>query len=176
MRSLTVASALVLSFPIAGSLAAQAHSHDHASPYADFMGREIKALSSEEVAGLLDGEGLGMALPAELNGFPGPRHVLELGEMLELSAGQSAEVQAVFDSMQAQARALGSEIVELERELDHAFAARTITEERLTELLDGIANRQARLRGVHLRAHLRVLPILTESQRAHYLQARGYGG
>ena len=176
MRSLTLASALFLAFPTAGNLAAQAHTHDHASPYADFMGREIKALSSEEVAGLLDGGGLGMALPAELNGFPGPRHVLELGEMLGLSGEQRAEVQAVFDSMQAQARALGSEIVEMERELDHAFASGTITEERLAELLDGIASRRVRLRGVHLRAHLRVLPILTEPQRAHYMQARGYGG
>jgi hypothetical protein len=48
------------------------------SPYAGQQTRAIKALSPEDLAGLLNGEGMGMAKAAELNGYPGPVHVLEL--------------------------------------------------------------------------------------------------
>ena len=166
--------ALALTLGSAGPLFAQAHLHDHASPYAGFTDREIKALSPEEIAGLLNGDGLGMALPAELNRYPGPRHLLELGAMLGLSSDQESEVQAIFNEMQAQARSLGKTIVELERGLDRSFAEGTITEARLGKLLEVIALNRARLRATHLRAHLRVLPVLTESQREHYERVRGY--
>ncbi len=167
---------LALTLGSKGPLLAQAHSHDHASPYAEYMDREIKALSAEEIAGLLNGDGLGMALPAELNRYPGPRHVLELRAMLGLSADQESKVQAIFNEMQAQARSLGETIVELERELDRSFAEGTITEARLEESLEGIALNRARLRATHLRAHLRVLPVLSDSQLEHYERARGYAG
>jgi hypothetical protein len=55
------------------------------TPYADQQHRIIKALSEEEIAALLKGEGLGMAKAAELNGYPGPLHVLTLARELELS-------------------------------------------------------------------------------------------
>lgn len=167
-----VAFVLVLASP--GPLVAQAHSHEHASPYAGLTDREIKALSAEEIGSLLNGDGLGMALPAELNGYPGPKHVLELGAMLGLSTEQEGQVQAIFDEMQAQARSLGRTIVELERDLDRSFTEGSITEARLDELLEAAALNRARLRAVHLRAHLQVLPVLTESQREHYERARGY--
>jgi len=157
-----------------GRLFAQEHAHDHASPYAGFADREIKALSAEEVEGLRNGDGLGMALPAELNHYPGPKHVLELGAMLELSAAQVEQIRAIYDEMKAEATALGEAIVDLERELDRAFADATITEERMDALLAAIAARRAELRGAHLGAHLRVRSILTESQREHYERARGY--
>jgi hypothetical protein len=114
-------------------LVAQARSHDHASPYADFTDREIKALSAEEIEGLQDGDGLGMALAAELNGYPDPRHVLELRVMLGLSSGQESEIQAIFNEMREQARSLGRTIVDLERDLDRSFAEGTITEARLVD-------------------------------------------
>lgn len=174
MRSPRLLLALALSFGSAGAVGAQAHSHDHTSPFAGFDDREIKALAAEEVDALLAGEGLGMALPAELNHYPGPKHVLEMGAMLNLSAEQEAAARAIFDDMQAQARELGAIIVELERDLDRSFVDGTITEARLDELVAEIALQRASLRAVHLRAHLRLLPVLTDSQRAQYEQARGY--
>ena len=65
-------------------------------------------------------------------------------------------------------------MVELERSLDQAFADRTMTEERLADLLEAIAGKRAQLRAAHLRAHLRVMPLLEDSQREQYLRARGY--
>lgn len=174
MRNPVLLLALALTLGSASSLGAQAHSHDHTSPYAGFGDREIKALAAEEIDALLDGDGLGMALPAELNRYPGPRHVLELAPMLQLSAEQRTATQAIFDEMQGLARTLGASIVELERDLDRSFAESTITEARLDELVEAIAMQRAALRAAHLRAHLRLLPVLTEAQRAQYEQARGY--
>jgi len=176
MRSAIVLAAVAVTFVAAEALPAQEHEHDHASPYAGFTDRDIKALSEEETAGLLNGDGLGMALPAELNHYPGPKHVLELGPMLELTAEQESQIRAIYDEMKAEAKALGGEIVDLERELDQAFADGTITEERMSALLVAIAGRRAELRAAHLGAHLRMRAILTESQREHYERARGYTG
>jgi len=157
-------------------LGAQMHSHDHTSPYAGFLDREIKALSAEEIQGLLAGEGMGMALAAELNRYPGPRHVLDMAPMLGLSQEQEVSIQAVFDEMQGEAKTLGAEIVELEGELDRSFADGSISEQRLNGLLESIGQARTKLRFAHLRAHLRLLPLLTASQREQYLRARGYGG
>ena len=58
------------------------------SAYREFLDGEIRGIDPQTIAGYLAGEGLGMALPAELNGYPGPRHVLdlrsELGVLIEL--------------------------------------------------------------------------------------------
>lgn len=166
-----VALALIVVVPV--GLEAQEHQHG-ASPYAGLEDREIKALSQQEVQGLLAGEGMEMALPAELNGFPGPRHVLDFGAELGLSESQRQRTQQIFDAMQERATALGAEIVTLETELDDAFEERTITSERLRTLLDEIGRRRAALREAHLEAHLALYPVLTEAQREHYDRLRGY--
>ena len=44
--------------------------------YAGLQDRPIKAMAPERVADLLAGRGATLALAAELNHFPGPRHVL----------------------------------------------------------------------------------------------------
>jgi hypothetical protein len=58
------------------------------SPYAGEEQRVIKSLSPEEIESLKAGAGMGFAKLAELNGFPGPKHVLELAGRLELSPTQ----------------------------------------------------------------------------------------
>jgi hypothetical protein len=50
---------------------------------------------------------MSLALAAELNGYPGPRHVLELGEQLGLTEQQRAGVQRLFDDMTAEVLPLG---------------------------------------------------------------------
>ena len=74
----------------AGSVFGQ-HMHQpahNASPYAGQQTREIKALSSTQTADLLAGKGMELAKAAELNGYPGPMHTLELATQLELSTEQ----------------------------------------------------------------------------------------
>jgi len=100
-----------------------AQEHEHApSPYVGQETREIKALDADRVAGLLAGEGLGYALAAELNGLPGPKHVLELATALGLSEEQRAVTAAIFEAMREAAVELGRRIVAAERTLDRGFA------------------------------------------------------
>ncbi|MDH3298121.1 MAG: Spy/CpxP family protein refolding chaperone [Gemmatimonadota bacterium] len=153
---------------------AVAQDHEHVSPYAGDEARDIKALSAEEIEGLLEGRGMTLALPAELNGLPGPKHVLEMKSELNLTSDQERMVQTVFDAMIATAREQGAHIVELERRLDREFADRTITEDTLDEILAALAVHRASLRASHLKAHLKLLPILTDEQRMHYNRLRGY--
>lgn len=150
------------------------HGAGQASPYAEHGEREVKALSREEIDGLLAGEGIGMALPAELHGYPGPSHVLDLATELELTSSQLAATEAIFEAMRTRARELGREIVDLERELDAAFEEETVTADELDRLVGEIGRRRAELRRVHLRAHLELRPILTQEQREAYDRLRGY--
>jgi len=53
------------------------------SPYAGEELNEIKSLSPVEINDLLQGNGMGFAKAAELNQYPGPRHVLEIGVRVE---------------------------------------------------------------------------------------------
>jgi len=57
----------------------------YAQPYAGQNARDIKALSAAEVAQYLAGDGMGYTKSAELNGFPGPLHALELADKLHLT-------------------------------------------------------------------------------------------
>src|SRR3954451_7549818 len=80
-------------------------------PYAGMQSRSIKALSEQQLADLGAGRGMGLALAAELNGYPGPSHVLELADKLELTADQRARIKLLFDSMKAEAIPLGTKLI-----------------------------------------------------------------
>lgn len=146
------------------------------SPYAGLEEREIKALGTERVAGYLEGHGMSYALAAELNGYPGPKHVLELGSELELGDEQRTATERAFDAMHERAVALGRKIVELERGLDSAFAEGAIEADDLEARTAEIARLEGELRAAHLLAHLRMAEILSPEQRERYVELRGYGG
>lgn len=147
-----------------------------ASPYAGQETRTIKALSAQEVDAYLAGQGMGLAKAAELNGYPGPSHVLELAEPLQLSEVQRADTRALFVAMEDKARTLGRALVERERELDHLFASRSADRERLTRVLGEVGVLHAQVRGAHLEAHIEQARILSDEQIARYAQLRGYAG
>jgi Spy/CpxP family protein refolding chaperone len=169
MFSRRVAMAFVLASPVL--VAAQA-----SSPYTGQELRSIKALSAEDTAALLAGKGMGLAKAAELNGYPGPAHVLELAAPLALTPEQRSRTQALFDSMESGAQALGRALVEQERRLDTLFATKSVTPELLKSALSEIGALQAQVRAAHLQAHLDQVAILTPQQVAHYARLRGYAG
>jgi len=144
------------------------------SAYVGQQSREIKALSEEDIAALRSGDGMGLAKAAELNGYPGPRHVLALARELRLSESQAARATAIRDRMNAAARPLGNELIDREHALDRLFAEREITPERLSDATAAIGAIQARLRAVHLAAHLETRAILSAEQIAQYDKLRGY--
>lgn len=145
-----------------------------AGPYAGQQTRDIKALSAIQTEDLLAGKGMELAKAAELNGYPGPMHTLELAQPLALSAAQRQATQALMDSHKADARRIGAELVEAERALDQAFSTRQITAAGLTSYTDRIAQLQATLRASHLQTHLQQTALLTPQQISRYAELRGY--
>ena len=146
----------------------------HATPYAGLQNRQIKALSAEDTQRLLQGAGMTLALAAELNGYPGPQHVLEHADALHLSAAQREQTEALLKAHKAEARSLGAQIVAAERVLDAAFASRGATPEQIRDLTARIAALQGELRAAHLQTHLLQTTLLTPRQIAHYQRLRGY--
>jgi Spy/CpxP family protein refolding chaperone len=166
MLRLLLAAALAAA---AGSAAAQ---HDHA---ADAHTTRIPSgLSADDVAGLLSGAGLGMARPAELHGYPGPLHVIELAEPLQLTDAQRATAERLRSEMLAAAVPLGRQLVDAERSLDAVFLSGAATAADVERAVAQAAAVHARLRATHLRAHLAMREALTEDQLRAYARLRGH--
>jgi len=160
------------------SAAAQTGDHtghgDHHSPYASQESSGIAALSLQEMDDLESGAGMGLARAAELNSYPGPKHVLELAEALSLTSDQLTEVEEIHRQMLAEAKRVGSEILEKEKLLDQRFAHRHIDEPTLRQLTLEIGALHGELRFGHLAAHLQVSSILNQNQIDTYDSLRGY--
>lgn len=148
----------------------------NSSPYAGQETRIIKSLSSQDMDDLLQGRGMGLAKAAELNGYPGPAHALDLAAGLGLSGEQVAALRDAKDRMTRDAKTLGGAIVERERLLDRAFAEGRIDEETVSGLTADIGRLQGRLRAVHLSAHLDTRAVLSAEQVQRYGVLRGYQG
>jgi len=153
--------------------------HQHApatSPYAGLEKRALKALSDQQVADLKAGHGMGYALPAELNGYPGPSHGLELKEQLGLTEVQQARLHELVAAMKDETIPLGERLIEQEAELDRQFAQRSVTIASLSEATAAIGATQGALRAAHLKYHLATVEALTPEQIRKYNHLRGYPG
>lgn len=164
--------------PVQAQHPAHAHGHHAAiaehNSYAGMQSRSIKALSPQQIEGLRGGKGMGMAMPAELNGYPGPLHVLQLASKLHLSDEQIARTQSLYSEMQEAAKAQGEKVIEAERELDALFAEKKATSETVASAVSKAAQAQGALRETHLRYHLTMLDVLNPEQVAAYNKLRGY--
>jgi hypothetical protein len=166
------------SFVLARTSAASAqHPGGHSaptSPYAGLEMRQVKALSDEQVADLRAGRGTGLALRAELNGYPGPVHVLELAERLELTAEQRSRVQELYVAMKAETIPLGERPIAQEADLDRLFDKQRVTSRNLQVATKANGTTQGALRAAHLRYHLSTSNILRPHQVQRYKELRGY--
>ena len=144
-------------------------------PYAGEEKRDIKALSPEEIESYRTGAGMGFAKAAELNHYPGPKHVLDLGKEIGLSASQKKEAERIYEAMHGQTVSLGERVIASERDLDALFGAARIDETSLARSVREIARLQGEIRLEHLRAHLGMKALLTPAQVAKYDALRGYG-
>jgi hypothetical protein len=144
------------------------------SPYSKMVTRRVKSLSDEQIDDLETGRGMGLALAAELNGYPGPSHVLELAEALGLTDEQASRTKALVDRMKAETIPVGRRIIDEETTLDRMFAERKITTASLATVTNRIAVAQGALRAAHLRYHLETAELLSSEQIGRYLKLRGY--
>jgi len=147
---------------------------EYKSKYIGQEKRAIKSLSNEDIKELRTGAGWGLAKAAELNGLPGPKHILEMKKEIKLTADQEKMVIALYKNMNKEAIELGNKLIEYERELNNRFAERNIDEKMLDGLLGKISETYKSLRFTHLSAHLKTPSILTESQIKKYNKLRGY--
>ncbi|MCW8908889.1 MAG: hypothetical protein OQL28_16740 [Sedimenticola sp.] len=145
------------------------------SPYLGQDTREIKSLSAGEISDYLDGKGMGYAKAAELNHYPGPRHVLDLSQQLGLTPVQQEQTRLLFERMRQAASEAGARLVAAERELDRRFASGRIDPASLGTLLETIARIEGQIRYIHLAAHLEQRALLSRDQVQHYDRLRGYG-
>ncbi len=143
-------------------------------PYAGLESRSIKSLSDSDIADLQQGKGWGLALPAELNGWPGPVHLLELSEQLELTTEQTSQIDAIYNKMKVSAIEAGANFIAAEEALSQAFESGHLNEKQLSDLVESAAAARAELRNIHLAAHLATPAVLTREQMQRYSQLRGY--
>jgi len=176
MRNLALIAA-GLALGIAGTLGFQQFTsgHDAHAPYAGQQSRQVASLSASDIDDLSLGKGWGLAKPAELNGYPGPLHLLELADDLGLSGKQRDAAQRAFERMQARARELGHALIAAEAGIDALFRKSAADPEKLNARLAVAEGLRSKLRATHLLAHLEVTPVLTAEQRATYKRMRGYG-
>jgi Spy/CpxP family protein refolding chaperone len=176
MRFLPLTLAVLL---LAPSAPAQKSDHPHHRRADSVISRADSVdaptgLSADEVVGLREGLGMGLARSAELHSYPGPLHVLELADALDLTAEQRATAERLRAEMLAEARPLGAQIIERERRLDNLFATGAATPEMVDRITAHIAEAQGQLRAAHLRAHVAMRDVLTPQQVAEYDRLRGY--
>ena len=146
----------------------------HKSNYTGEVDRVIKSLSAKDIEDLTLGNGMGLARAAELNGYPGPKHVIEMQEELFLEKEQLTSIKQIFKEMKSQAQSQGQILISLEKSLNDYFSNTTITNNTLKATLKEIAEAKSNLRYIHLSAHIKTTEILSKSQIKKYNQLRGY--
>lgn len=167
---------LLLILLATGAVTAAPAQAQHSQPYAGQQTREIKALSADEVSAYLAGAGMGYAKAAELNGYPGPMHALELAEEIHLTADQRTALRKLMEAHKANARSIGAKFVQSEREIEALFRQGDVDQSRLAGLVELAAKLQGEYRLSHLETHREVFALLTPEQVALYSKLRGYGG
>ena len=165
---------IVLPFLLSSMVSAQHAGHGAPSAYAGEETRAIKSLSDTDIAELRRGDGWGLAKAAELNGMPGPAHLLELKDEIDLSSEQVGSIERVYQEMQQAAIDVGEQLISGEQALEDAFRSLQVDEQSLQILLKSIEESRTHLRFIHLRAHLQTPNILTDEQIDLYNTLRGY--
>jgi hypothetical protein len=172
--SVIVISGFVIMYP---NIQNSNHNADVISPYRGEETRGIKSLSQDDINGLKNGAGTpfgGMAKLAELNGYPGPKHVLDLTSQLELNDTQIEQINNIYQNMKFEAIVLGEKIITVESQLNKKFSNDSIDEKYLQEKVHESAGHYAELRNVHLQSHVLMMTVLSSDQIQKYGELRGY--
>ncbi len=173
------ASALVVVLAGAGLwmfifVSTQGQGHAGHSQYKGQEARLIKSLSPDDIKQLRAGEGWGLAKAAELNGVPGPAHLLELKDEIPLNPAQITAIESLYDAMKTEAMQMGEQLVAQEQTLETHFRNASMDDADLRGLLLEIGQTLATLRYTHLRMHLKASELLSEEQINRYNTLRGY--
>jgi len=125
---------------------------------------------------LLKGLGMGLASIAEMNNFPGPKHVLDVKDELLLTRDQVKKIEALERVVSSAAVQKGTDVVQAEDDLEKMLENPTVSEKAVRSKLEEIGKLRADLRFIHLQAHLRMKQILTPEQLKKYSELKGREG
>lgn len=165
---------LVRAIIVAALLCVPSFAMGQTGTYAGQQDRPVKALSQQQIEDLRTGRGMTLALAAELNGYPGPMHVLELADRMELDDSQKAQIENLLKEMRREAIQVGTRLLAAEISLDREFAERRVTTESVVAGTQAVAALQGELRATHLRYHLATVEVLNAGQVVRYNELRGY--
>ena len=146
------------------------------SEYAGQESRTLKSLSLQDIYDIEQGRGWGLAKPAELNGLPGPIHLLGLKDKLALSDSQIEQIERLYTEMNVNAKKLGERYIEQEKSVEDLLTQPEVSEQELESAVYSATTALAELRLTHLKAHLATPVLLTETQLEQYQVLRGYRG
>ena len=124
--------------------------------------------SKERTEGLLEGKGMGLAMPAENNGYPGPRHVLDAADQLHLTPDQKAKTEALVAAIKDEAIPAAKRLVADEAALDNLFITHIADLASIQAASQRAAQSESALRVIHLKYHLAMVSILSADQIAAY--------
>jgi len=130
------------------------------------MGGMLSGVSEQEKEALLKGGGLGAGMIAMMNGYPGPKHVLEMGDELELTDAQRESIGTIYGKVKAESVELGTELVEKDKALAALFTSGSVSTKDVEKRSREIGELQGRLRAAHLNAHVQTHAELTPAQLA----------
>jgi Spy/CpxP family protein refolding chaperone len=133
--------------------------------------RAAEACAEEAKKVVAEGRGFGMAFAADQHGYPGPMHVLELKDVLELTSDQEAVTRSLEAAVRAEIQK-SARLIDAEQRLDRLFASGGATEEVVRAVVADVEAARSEVRLVHLLAHLKMREVLTEEQRRLYHQRR----
>jgi len=150
------------------------NAHAQHSHYAGMESREIKTLSQQDIEELRRGGGWGLALPAELNGVPGPAHLLELKDKIPLMSEQVELTENLLAQMKESAIEVGERLIQAEREIEELFSSLSVSEKSLLDKLKLAEEARTELRFIHLSQHYQTLQYLSDEQIRSYNELRGY--
>ena len=125
----------------------------------------LSALSKEDLKGLRRGHGTpfgDMAKAAELNGFPGPRHVLDL-KRNGLTSKQVSEIEEIYRKMNLLYIKVGAELV-AKAFMDREFKEKRVNSKSLKKMIQSSAVKYSELRYIQLVAHLETAKILKKGK------------
>jgi hypothetical protein len=169
--------ALAVLLPLTSARAQSPTPAGSLAPRHDAHGSDVPSgLRADEIEELRQGHGMGQARVAEVQGYPGPRHVLDAWNAgkLSLTREQSVRIQAITHSMALEAQRLGALVLDAERSLALAFGTGEIDAPTLQAGVERITALRGELRLVHLRAHLETRALLGPEQLARYAELRGH--
>lgn len=160
-------------FAIASASALAQYPHT-TSPHAHAQSGEVPSLTPDEVRALRNGDGMGLARAAELNHFPGPKHLLDLRAELKLSHVQIEQVEAIHRKMKTRAIAKGEDILQAEIRLANLFASGSPAPTQVNRATEHLGVLRGQLRAIHLLAHIESARELAPGQIKAYNRLRGY--